>query len=170
MALGDSNMKRKRIPKKIKDQLLVLCKNACMICGTPYTVSHHIEPICEGGGNDWLNLSVLCPNCHHRVHILKDISESQLRLYRQRAEDGLLNKPVSMEHITADSNEKKMWGTYFFMLPTLKEGKPWLPKNPEEIMFAEQLVQHGVLERSAPGEYHSPGAEEDYFACRAILR
>ena len=170
-------MKRKRIPKKLKDRLLVLCKNACMICGTPYTVSHHIEPICEGGGNDWVNLIVLCPNCHHRVHIIKDISESQLRIYRQRAEDGLLNKPTSTAHCLgacslndANISEKKMWDMYFSVLPALKDGKHWLPQNAEEVMFAEKFVTQGILERFAPGEYLSPDASEDDFACGYMLR
>ena len=86
-------MKRKTIPKQLKDRLLVLSKHACMICRSPYTVSHHIEPISEGGGNEWMNLIVLCPNCHHRVHITKEIKESQLRIYRQKAEEGKLLGP-----------------------------------------------------------------------------
>jgi hypothetical protein len=88
-------MKRKAIPKQLKDRLIVLSKHACMICRSPYTVSHHIEPISEGGGNEWMNLIVLCPNCHHRVHVTKEIKESQLRIYRQKAEEGNLGLPVS---------------------------------------------------------------------------
>ncbi len=94
-------MKRKAIPKSVKDRLLVLSNNACMICSEPYTVSHHIEPISDGGSNDWLNLIVLCPNCHHRVHIHKDINEAQLRLYRQRAEDGKLNTRLSSSKVVS---------------------------------------------------------------------
>jgi hypothetical protein len=148
-----------------------------MICSTPYTVSHHIEPICEGGGNDWMNLIVLCPNCHHRVHIIKDISESQLRIYREDAEDGSLNKPKSKAHCSgacsldeAHKSEKKMWNMYFSVLPSLKEGKHWLPQNAEEVLVAEKLVKHGILERFAPGEYLSSGANEDEFACGHMLR
>lgn len=92
-------MKRKAIPTQLKDRLLVLSKNACMICRSPYTVSHHIEPISNGGGNEWMNLIVLCPNCHHRVHITKEIKESQLRIYRQKAEDGKLEPPISKAKI-----------------------------------------------------------------------
>lgn len=101
-------MKRKAIPKTVKDRLLVLCNNACMICSEPYTVSHHIEPICEGGSNDWMNLIVICPNCHHRVHILKDINESQLKMYRQRAEDGVLvGRMASSKVVSLDSYRGK---------------------------------------------------------------
>ena len=66
-----------------------------MLCRSPHTVSHHIEPISEGGGNEWMNLIVLCPNCHHRVHVTKEIKESQLRIYRQKVEEGNLGPPVS---------------------------------------------------------------------------
>jgi hypothetical protein len=83
-------MKRKAISKQLKDKLLVLSKHACMICRAPYTISHHIESISEGGGNEWMNLIILCPNCHHRVHVTKEIKESQLRIYRQKAEEGNL--------------------------------------------------------------------------------
>lgn len=92
-------MKRKAIPTQLKDRLLVLCKHACMICRSPYTVSHHIEPISEGGGNEWMNLIVLCPNCHHRVHITKEIKESQLQIYRQNAEEGKLDPPTNKAKI-----------------------------------------------------------------------
>ncbi len=92
-------MKRKAIPKQLKDRLLVLSKHTCMICRSPYTVSHHIEPISEGGGNEWMNLIVLCPTCHHRVHITKEIKESQLRIYRQKAEEGKLDPPTNKAKI-----------------------------------------------------------------------
>lgn len=92
-------MKRKTIPKRLKDKLLVLCKHACMICRLPYAISHHIEPISEGGGNEWMNLIVLCPNCHHRVHVTKEIRESQLRIYRQEAEEGKLKEPSKRSNV-----------------------------------------------------------------------
>ena len=104
-------MKRKAIPKKTRDQLLVLSKNACMICRVPHAVSHHIEPISEGGDNEWMNLIVLCPNCHHRVHVTKEIKTSQLLIYRQQAEEGklgyLANVPTNVVSLLAYGEAKR---------------------------------------------------------------
>jgi 5-methylcytosine-specific restriction endonuclease McrA len=47
----------------------------CMICGTfiftdglPYTESHHVIPLSEGGFDSPDNIAVVCPNCHTAFH------------------------------------------------------------------------------------------------------
>lgn len=40
--------------------------------GEPFLESHHIVPVSEGGMDSVDNVAALCPNCHRRVHYLKD--------------------------------------------------------------------------------------------------
>lgn len=75
--------KRKAIPKKIRDKLLVDCKHRCVVCHEKTPHVHHIVPVEEGGTNDYDNLVVLCPTCHDNVH-MRHISPSQLRLYKHQ--------------------------------------------------------------------------------------
>jgi len=57
-------------------------KGICQLCGKPapfttkkdepYLETHHIVWLSEGGEDTVKNTAALCPNCHRRVHILKD--------------------------------------------------------------------------------------------------
>jgi len=57
-------------------------KGICQLCGKPapfttkknepYLETHHIIWLSEGGEDTVKNTAALCPNCHRRVHILKD--------------------------------------------------------------------------------------------------
>lgn len=40
--------------------------------GEPYLESHHIEWLSNGGADSIENTVALCPNCHRRMHIVKD--------------------------------------------------------------------------------------------------
>jgi len=40
--------------------------------GTPYLESHHIDWLSEGGEDSIDNTVALCPNCHKKMHIVKD--------------------------------------------------------------------------------------------------
>lgn len=40
--------------------------------GTPYLESHFVDWLSEGGFAVPTNLIMLCPNCHKKVHVLKD--------------------------------------------------------------------------------------------------
>lgn len=54
-------------PKKIKDQILVLCARHCCVCHTNAGLNmeiHHIKPEAQGGENTLENAIALCFNCH----------------------------------------------------------------------------------------------------------
>ena len=54
-------------PKKVKDQILVLCARHCCVCHTNAGLNmeiHHIKPEAQGGENTLENAIALCFNCH----------------------------------------------------------------------------------------------------------
>ena len=61
-------MRRRSIPRKLKETLLAQSNNQCSVCGAK---SHlevaHIRPLSLGGDNSPENLIVLCPTCHVSV-------------------------------------------------------------------------------------------------------
>lgn len=58
-------MSRPTISKAIKEFLPKKCYN----CGsTQHLVYHHIVPVILGGNDTLLNIAVLCPSCHSKVH------------------------------------------------------------------------------------------------------
>src|SRR4051812_25704526 len=65
---------RKKIPVAVQHQLLM---EAGYKCGNPACHNvivlelHHIEYVCEGGGDDATNLLALCPYCHSMHHANK---------------------------------------------------------------------------------------------------
>jgi predicted restriction endonuclease len=57
--------------KKSKKQIAKLYEKKCYFCGTEdYNIldAHRIIPGCEGGTYNWLNMLVICSNCHRKVH------------------------------------------------------------------------------------------------------
>lgn len=74
-------MKRKTVPKKIKDFLLIASKHQCSICQANTIDVHHIVQVANGGTNDLDNLMVVCPN-HHREYHQGKFSKDQMRTYR----------------------------------------------------------------------------------------
>lgn len=38
--------------------------------GTPYLELHHIAPLGTGGKDTLVNLVLLCPNCHRKMHVI----------------------------------------------------------------------------------------------------
>lgn len=40
--------------------------------GRPYLESHHVITLAEGGPDGIYNTVAICPNCHRRIHVLKD--------------------------------------------------------------------------------------------------
>lgn len=68
----------KRLRSEIQSnrkRILNVFKNKCQVCGLnvdELLEIHHLFPISKGGGNEWDNLSVLCPTCHKALHIWKD--------------------------------------------------------------------------------------------------
>ncbi len=55
---------RKKVPRKIQDQVLGEFNHRCAICGTDRPHLHHIDENPEN--NEIFNLLPLCPNCHLR--------------------------------------------------------------------------------------------------------
>lgn len=58
-----------------RERILNIFSRRCQVCGlnvTELLEIHHLFPISKGGGNEWDNLSLLCPTCHKALHIWKD--------------------------------------------------------------------------------------------------
>lgn len=70
-------MTRKKIPPVVRDLILMEATYKCAnpTCRHLLTLElHHMEQVCEGGGDEPENLLALCPNCHslhHEGHIPK---------------------------------------------------------------------------------------------------
>lgn len=43
--------------------------------GEPYLEVHHIKMLADGGADALYNVVALCPNCHRRMHYLKDLND-----------------------------------------------------------------------------------------------
>lgn len=53
---------------------------ACNICGFPVSHRHHLLPFSKFGdffADDAHAFAELCPNCHHMVHVIERIGESE---------------------------------------------------------------------------------------------
>ena len=80
--------KRKPIPQRIRDKLLVDAMHRCCLCPQHEDVTidlHHILPISEDGPNTEDNLIVVCPNCHRKIHSIRSrYTSRQLHMYKER--------------------------------------------------------------------------------------
>jgi len=79
--------KRKAIPKAICDKLLVEAMHRCCLCPEHPDITdlHHIIPISENGPGTEENLMVICPNCHAKIHRIRNrYNPQQLRMYKER--------------------------------------------------------------------------------------
>lgn len=64
------------------DRLLAYSRGICELCGhkapfndkegNPYLEIHYIQWLSKGGEDIPQNSVVLCPNCHHKVHVLNN--------------------------------------------------------------------------------------------------
>ncbi|MDX6191967.1 HNH endonuclease signature motif containing protein [Flavobacterium sp. Fl-318] len=81
-------------PKKVKNQILVLCARHCCVCHKNVGLNmeiHHIKPEAEGGENTLENAIALCFNCHsfagHNYNNLhpKGIKYSREELFLHKA-------------------------------------------------------------------------------------
>lgn len=69
--IGSATRKRTRIPETIRLEVLTEAGYRCAVptCRSILAVDlHHLEQVCEGGGNDASNLIALCPTCHALYH------------------------------------------------------------------------------------------------------
>lgn len=66
----------------VRDFTLVRANGICDLCdhpapfidkdGVPYLECHHVKTLADGGPDAIYNTVALCPNCHRRMHKLKD--------------------------------------------------------------------------------------------------
>ncbi len=79
--------KRKKIPKDIRNQVLVDAMHRCCLCPEHHDVVdlHHVVLISEGGPNTEENLMAVCPTCHAKIHRIRNrYPVEQLRMYKER--------------------------------------------------------------------------------------
>jgi len=113
--------KRKRVPKKIKDRLLVDAMHRCCLCPKHEDITdiHHIVPINEKGPNTEENLMVVCPNCHAKIHRIRGrYTQEQLRMYKERWVN-LCAKGLTLEERLAEAP-----GINLFQKPSLHNQTP----------------------------------------------
>lgn len=53
----------------------------------PYLEVHHIKPLSENGEDSINNVVALCPNCHRKMHIVKDIKDIEKLVHRAFEDD-----------------------------------------------------------------------------------
>lgn len=46
--------------------------------GRPYLEAHHVIPLAEGGPDIIENMVALCPNCHRKMHVLKQKEDNEI--------------------------------------------------------------------------------------------
>ena len=112
------------VVKKIRDPYIaqyakMRAKGICQLCkkpapfnnidGEPYLESHHIKWLSDGGEDSIDNTVALCPNCHRRMHIVKDKSlyEEIDRIYSKENSRKFYGYPVHYK-IQAGSREAGM--------------------------------------------------------------
>ncbi len=79
--------KRKKVPKPIRDKLLLDAMHRCCLCPEHPDITdlHHIDPISKGGPDTEENLMAVCPNCHGKITRLRSqYTPEQLRVYKER--------------------------------------------------------------------------------------
>lgn len=68
LEIGEKRIPRKQIDKKIWDNILIIRKNTCSICGnifpSPMLSPDHRTPRSRGGGNSPENIQPLCRTCN----------------------------------------------------------------------------------------------------------
>jgi 5-methylcytosine-specific restriction endonuclease McrA len=82
---------RVEVPAAVKRAVLVEAGHRCAIptCRATTTEIAHIIPWSETQDNSFENLIALCPNCHTRYDVTKEIDRKAMVMYKQNL--GLLN-------------------------------------------------------------------------------
>jgi len=79
--------KRKAIPPKLRDELLIEARHRCCLCPEHpvITNAHHIIKVSEGGPDTKENLVLVCGTCHDYIHRIPNLYTAvQLREYKRR--------------------------------------------------------------------------------------
>jgi hypothetical protein len=82
-------------PRSVIDRILVDTGRRCCLCGTMHRIQvHHLQPVSQGGSNDYENAITLCPNCHDEVHrgyspgsTMRSYTVRELKKHRERTID-----------------------------------------------------------------------------------
>ncbi len=62
-------MKRKKIPKLIREAVWARQKGKCALCMEIAREAHHIDPVFLGGKNSYSNIVYLCYDHHKLLHL-----------------------------------------------------------------------------------------------------
>ena len=79
--------KRKPIPSKLRDELLIEARHRCCLCPDHpvITNAHHVIEVKAGGPNTQENLVLVCGTCHDYIHRIPNLyTPSQLHEYKRR--------------------------------------------------------------------------------------
>lgn len=73
--------------KNLKILVKRFAEGKCQLCmtdapfidqyGIPYLEEHHVKSLADGGADIMANVVAICPNCHRRIHILKDLQDQE---------------------------------------------------------------------------------------------
>lgn len=135
-----------KVPKGIRDNLLIEYDFSCCACGQKYFCDiHHITPQREGGTIDPSNLVVLCPSCH-RYAERGAYSRSQLQKLRKEHLERVkqtVTKKMQLARI------QEMQITTFIYCHCIKQHYPrekYIKLEPDSIYFiAFDLVKIGLI-------------------------
>ncbi len=69
----------KEAVKRIADGKCQMCGNEAPFMdkyGSPYLEEHHVKRLADGGTDTIDNVVAICPNCHRKIHILEDETDT----------------------------------------------------------------------------------------------
>ena len=98
--IEEEEPKRRTLNKRYKQDLHELQKGRCMYCGIKnddiaYFDIDHKNPKSKNGGDDWINLQMLCGPCNRRKSASTDVSfRRKYNLKQNRAADGRPKPPT----------------------------------------------------------------------------
>jgi hypothetical protein len=158
--------KTKKIPKKIRDALLVEARHKCTICFERCFEIHHIIKKSEGGTDDDDNLIVLCPNCHqHRYHRCGEFTPDQLRLYKAKLKEANEIEQELREELEYFKAERSQHLCPFCEAPIIQQNEVCLDPeyNDYDIRVTYDCgyeVVAGQLQRPCPSDPSFPKLKE----------
>lgn len=85
-AIRNFRSSERYIPSALAQQLYEMAGHRCTICEAPWLELHHIDELHGVGKTEYVNLIVLCPNCHTRVHQEGVPTKTELRHYKLKQE------------------------------------------------------------------------------------
>lgn len=80
VAVYNRNESLKALVKRFAEGKCQLCMDDAPFIdkkGIPYLEEHHVKSLADGGADIMANVVAICPNCHRRMHILKDLRDQE---------------------------------------------------------------------------------------------